>query len=210
MQYKIRQKFHNLFRHQEFTRPQTTLSCTWFEHNNRNCIIIWQITIISTQNLWHHMLQLLETLNQMHFQLLTIWYTIKAQSNEEDAMDCSRWRKLTKDVWWSGWMWVGDLFLLVPDYQVCTDKRPLTGCVFVQNSVQVINNVTIQQTAYNFLLACPGNYMWVPILLSFYNMVQYSSTFFTLLSTYCQYERATLQWQMPNSSIFLQCIIKTD
>ena len=33
----------------------------------------------------------------------------------EDAMDRSKWRKLIKDVWWSGWVWVGE-FLLVPAY----------------------------------------------------------------------------------------------
>jgi len=27
--------------------------------------------------------------------------------NKEDAVDCSRWRKLIKDVWWSGWVSVG-------------------------------------------------------------------------------------------------------
>ena len=30
--------------------------------------------------------------------------------NKEDAMDCSRWRKLIKDVRWSGWVWVGECF----------------------------------------------------------------------------------------------------
>ena len=35
--------------------------------------------------------------------------------NTEDAMDRSKWRKLIKDVRWSGWVWVGE-FLLVSAY----------------------------------------------------------------------------------------------
>ena len=35
--------------------------------------------------------------------------------NKADAMDRIRWRKLIKDVRWSGWVWVGE-FLLVPAY----------------------------------------------------------------------------------------------
>ena len=30
--------------------------------------------------------------------------------NKEDAMDRSKWRKLIKDVRWSGWVWVGKCF----------------------------------------------------------------------------------------------------
>jgi len=30
--------------------------------------------------------------------------------NKEDAMDCSRWEKLIKDGWWSGWVSVGECF----------------------------------------------------------------------------------------------------
>ena len=59
--------------------------------------------------------------------------------NTEDAVDRSKWRKLIKDVSWSGWVWVGD-FLLVLVYPcspgqravkwlcVCTTmKRPTSG-----------------------------------------------------------------------------------
>jgi len=30
--------------------------------------------------------------------------------NKEDAMDCSRFRKLIKNVGWPGWVWVGECF----------------------------------------------------------------------------------------------------
>ena len=49
--------------------------------------------------------------------------------NEEDAMDCSRWRMLIKDVWWSGWMWVGECFFWYRPTSVVPDKGPLNGCV---------------------------------------------------------------------------------
>jgi len=38
--------------------------------------------------------------------------------NKEDAMDRSRWRKLIKDVWWSGWVWVGECFFWYQPTQV--------------------------------------------------------------------------------------------
>ena len=48
--------------------------------------------------------------------------------NKENAIDRCKWRKMTKDVRWSGWVWVGE-FLLVPAYPGCPDQRPLNGCV---------------------------------------------------------------------------------
>ena len=51
--------------------------------------------------------------------------------NKEDAMDHSRWRKLIKDVWWSGWVWVGECFFLYWPTRVVPDKGPLNGCVCV-------------------------------------------------------------------------------
>ena len=48
-------------------------------------------------------------------------------------MDRSRWRKLIKDVWWSGWMWVGDCFFWYWPTRVVPDKGLLDGCV---NKVQ--------------------------------------------------------------------------
>jgi len=49
---------------------------------------------------------------------------------KEDATDHSRWRKLIKDVWWSGWVWVGECFFWYQPTWVVPDKGPLNGCVF--------------------------------------------------------------------------------
>jgi len=51
--------------------------------------------------------------------------------NKEDAMDCSRWEKLIKDGWWSGWVSVGDCFFWYWPTQVVLDKGPLNGCLCV-------------------------------------------------------------------------------
>ena len=46
----------------------------------------------------------------------------------EDAMERCKWRKMIKDVRWSGWVWV---FLLVPAYLGCPGQKPLNGCVCI-------------------------------------------------------------------------------
>ena len=51
--------------------------------------------------------------------------------NKEDAMDCCKWRKMIKDVRWSGWVWVGECFFWYRPTRVVPDKRPLNGCVCV-------------------------------------------------------------------------------
>ena len=51
--------------------------------------------------------------------------------NIEDAMDHSKWRKVIKDVRWSGWMWVGECFFWYRPTRVVPDQRPLNGCVCV-------------------------------------------------------------------------------
>ena len=61
--------------------------------------------------------------------------------NTEDAMDRSRWRKLIKDVWWSGWVWLGEFFFWYRPTRVVPDKGPLNGCVCVIS--------TAMQAAYN-------------------------------------------------------------
>ena len=49
--------------------------------------------------------------------------------NIEDAMDHSKWRKVIKDVRWSGWVWVGECFFWYRPTRVVPDQRPLNGCV---------------------------------------------------------------------------------
>jgi len=53
--------------------------------------------------------------------------------NKEDATDRSRWRKLIKDVWWSGWVWVGECFFWYRPTRVdrVPNKGLLNSCVCV-------------------------------------------------------------------------------
>ena len=51
--------------------------------------------------------------------------------NKEDAIDCNKWRKLLKDVRWSGWVWVRGCFFWYRPTRVVSDQRPLNGCVCV-------------------------------------------------------------------------------
>ena len=51
--------------------------------------------------------------------------------NKEDAMDRCKWKKMIKDVRWSGWVWVGECFFWYRPTRVVPDKRPLNGCVCV-------------------------------------------------------------------------------
>ena len=46
-------------------------------------------------------------------------------------MDRSKWRKLIKDVRWSGWVWVGECFFCYRPTRVVPDQRPLNDCVCV-------------------------------------------------------------------------------
>ena len=51
--------------------------------------------------------------------------------NKENAMDRCKWRKLIKDVRWSGWVWVGECFFWYRPTRVVPNKRPLNSCVCV-------------------------------------------------------------------------------
>ena len=51
--------------------------------------------------------------------------------NKEDAIDRSKWRKLIKDVWWTGWVWVGQCFFWYRPTWTVLDKGPLNCCVCV-------------------------------------------------------------------------------
>jgi len=51
--------------------------------------------------------------------------------NKVDAVDCCEWRKMIKDVRWSGWVWVGECFFWYRPTLVVPDQRPLNGCVCV-------------------------------------------------------------------------------
>jgi len=51
--------------------------------------------------------------------------------NEEDAIDRCKWKKMIKDVRWSGWVWVGECFFWYRPTRVVPNQRPLNGCVCV-------------------------------------------------------------------------------
>jgi len=51
--------------------------------------------------------------------------------NKEDAIDRSKWRKMIKDVRWSGWVWVSECFFWYRPTRVVPYQRPLNGCVCV-------------------------------------------------------------------------------
>ena len=52
--------------------------------------------------------------------------------NKKDAIDVSRWRKLMKDVWWPGWVWVGECFFWYRPTQGCPGQRAVKWlCVCV-------------------------------------------------------------------------------
>ena len=51
--------------------------------------------------------------------------------NTKDAMDRSKWRKMIKDVRWSGWVWVSECFFRYRPTRVVSDQGPLNGCVCV-------------------------------------------------------------------------------
>ena len=51
--------------------------------------------------------------------------------NKEDAMDRCKWRKMIKDVRWSGCVWVGECFFWYRPTRIVPDKRPLNGCVIL-------------------------------------------------------------------------------
>ena len=51
--------------------------------------------------------------------------------NKVDAVDRCKWRKMIKDVRWSGWVWVGECFFWYRPTRVVPDQRPLNGYVCV-------------------------------------------------------------------------------
>ena len=48
--------------------------------------------------------------------------------NKADAVDHYKWRKVIKEVHWSGWVWAGECFFWYWPTWVVLDKRPLNGC----------------------------------------------------------------------------------
>ena len=64
--------------------------------------------------------------------------------NKEDAMDHCKWRKMIKDVRWSGWVWVGECFFWYRPTRVVPEKRLLNGCVCVYYLLPHIDDLSNQ------------------------------------------------------------------
>jgi len=56
---------------------------------------------------------------------VTLWSVDRTEGS-----NC-KWRKMIKDVRWSGWVWVGECFFWYRPTRVVPDQRPLNGCVCV-------------------------------------------------------------------------------
>ena len=85
----------------------------------------------------------------------TWWKVVKEDCqarklNTEDAMDRHKWRKLIKDVQWSGWVWVGECFFWFwyrPTRLTWADSL-LNGCVCVCVCV-CVTSVSVQHPAHS-------------------------------------------------------------
>jgi len=65
-----------------------------------------------------------------------VWEDRQARKlNKEDAVDRCKWRKVIKEVRWSGWVWVGECFFWYRPTWVVQDKRPLNGCCCSSDAV---------------------------------------------------------------------------
>ena len=74
--------------------------------------------------------------------------------NKEDAVDRCKWRKMIKDVRWSGWVWVGECFFWYRPTRVVPDKRPLNGCVRACVRACVCCCCWLKLTIYFLLFLC--------------------------------------------------------
>ena len=71
--------------------------------------------------------------------------------NKEDAIGRCKWRKMIKDVRWSGWVWVGECFFWYRPTQVVPDQRPLNGCVCVSMKFYTLLTLTMWLAVTDYL-----------------------------------------------------------
>jgi len=84
--------------------------------------------------------------------------------NKEDAMDGSRWRKTIKDVWRSGWVWVGELVLAHSGSPGQRTVKRLT----------VVPMMKLTWSDYTFVLP---SVMSLPLTISCFSKIQICFTF---------------------------------
>jgi len=65
------------------------------------------------------------------------------------CMDRCKWRKMIKDVRWSGWVWVDECFFWYRPTRVVPDKRPLNGCVCVCVWLPYHNVLGLSRTSFS-------------------------------------------------------------
>jgi len=72
--------------------------------------------------------------------------------NTEDAMDRSKWRKLIKDVWWSGRVWVFECLFWYRPTRVVPDQWRVCVCVlFKLNHFVIIYTTTTTATTLHLV-----------------------------------------------------------
>ena len=96
--------------------------------------------------------------------------------NKEDAIDRSKWRKLIKDVRWSGWVWVGECFLWYWPTWVVLDQRPLNGCVCVRACVCARARVRICKDYHSSSISNSNDAQVWSLLPSFYSIRVFKCT----------------------------------
>ena len=140
--------------------------------------------------------------------------------NKEDAIHCSRWRKLIKDVWWSGWVWVGGCFFSYwPTwYWLVSDKGPLNGCLCVCLSSLLLPHYFVikikrkQQIPRQILEAKAntrntfGNCIWACLELPFVNILHHEAEQEAQLSPRdCAMRR--VNWNLANCHATVQRLL---
>ena len=73
-----------------------------------------------------------------------------------DAMDRSRWRKLIKDVWWSGWMWVCECIFW---YRPPGSPESLNSCVCACARVLPVRSIAIDYRQNHFIFSFDWVYL---------------------------------------------------
>jgi len=101
---------------------------------------------------------------------------------------CCKWRKMIKDVRWSGWVWVGECFFWYRLTRVVPDKRPLNGCVCVCVCV-----VAVEQS--NQLIVVDESSELVTGIVTQSDILQY------LISLKC--------WTSPSQGAYQHCVVGT-
>ena len=117
--------------------------------------------------------------------------------NKEDAMDRCKWRKVVKEVRWSGWVWVGECFFWYRPTRVVPDQRPLNGCCCC---CWYATLASLMSTYFNMLQ--------ISVAICFWLAVPIPSA--TLLSRYSLTENLWNKWHITRCLFFTQATVSTN